>query len=50
MKRREGAHFEPFFGCTQYPECRGTRAIGPNGEPMLTEREEEESRIAWLRS
>jgi len=26
-------HFEPFWGCTQYPDCRGRRNILPNGEP-----------------
>jgi len=25
--------FKPFWGCSEYPDCRGTRNIGPDGKP-----------------
>lgn len=32
--------WDAFWGCSQYPECHGTRAIDPDtGEPMMYERE-----------
>jgi DNA topoisomerase-1 len=27
------SRFGPFLGCTGYPECKGTRKIGPKAEP-----------------
>ena len=29
----EGAHWKPFWGCSEYPDCRGTRNVGPDGKP-----------------
>jgi len=33
--RRPKSHqsWEPFWGCSQYPECRGSRNIGEDGLP-----------------
>jgi ssDNA-binding Zn-finger/Zn-ribbon topoisomerase 1 len=28
-----GQRFDPFWGCTQYPDCKGKRNILPNGKP-----------------
>ena len=25
--------FEPFWGCSNYPDCKGTRNIQPDGTP-----------------
>ena len=30
---RPNQDWSPFWGCSQYPECRGTRDIGPDGKP-----------------
>jgi len=27
--------FEPFWGCSQFPDCKGTRNILPNGRPEM---------------
>lgn len=36
----EGKQFDPFWGCSRYPDCRGTRNINPNtGEAELTDDE-----------
>jgi restriction system protein len=29
--------WEPFWGCSQYPDCRGTRDIGDDGKPIYDE-------------
>ena len=30
--------FKPFWGCSQYPDCRGTRNVDPDtGEPEMYE-------------
>lgn len=38
-------HWEPFFGCNIFPECRGTRQIDADGNWALTEKEELESKM-----
>lgn len=38
MVRRAGAHFDPFWGCSNYPECRGSRGI-VDGVALATEEE-----------
>ena len=30
--KRKG-DFEPFWGCSNYPDCKGTRNIQPDGAP-----------------
>lgn len=30
---KEHQAWEPFWGCSQYPECKGSRNIGENGKP-----------------
>lgn len=37
--RRPKPHqdWKPFWGCSKYPECRGTRNIDENGEPEYDE-------------
>lgn len=37
--RRPRPHdnWEPFWGCSQYPECGGTRKIGSDGKPAPDE-------------
>ena len=32
-KPRPSQHFDPFWGCSQYPGCRGTLNIQENGLP-----------------
>lgn len=29
--------WEPFWGCSQFPDCRGTRNIGEDGKPETDE-------------
>ncbi len=29
-------HFEPFWGCSQYPDCRGTRTVEEVNEDQLS--------------
>ena len=29
--------FDPFWGCSEYPDCRGTRDIGDDGKPIYDE-------------
>ncbi len=31
--RRNRQTREPFYGCTEYPDCKGTRSIDAFGEP-----------------
>jgi ssDNA-binding Zn-finger/Zn-ribbon topoisomerase 1 len=43
MKLRKpgpGAAWDPFWGCSNYPGCKGSRDILPNGEPEFDERYE----------
>lgn len=48
---RPGApRFDPFYGCSQYPECKGARNIDENGNPEQTPEEEEEALVQWLRT
>jgi ssDNA-binding Zn-finger/Zn-ribbon topoisomerase 1 len=37
--RRPKPHqdFEPFWGCTDYPRCKGTRDIDSDGKPVFDE-------------
>ena len=32
-KPRPGQEWQPFWGCALYPECHGSRNIGPDGKP-----------------
>lgn len=34
-KPHEEWRFDPFWGCSQYPECRGTRNIKQDGTPEM---------------
>lgn len=38
---RQDQTWQPFWGCSQYPDCRGTRNIGPDGRPETDEEDEE---------
>ena len=29
------SYYEPFWGCPNYPDCKGTRDIGDDGRPIL---------------
>lgn len=41
---KPGQSWEPFWGCSQFPACKGTRQIDEwTGEPVYTEAEDE----AW---
>ena len=46
--------WDPFFGCTGFPECRVTRPIAEDGDggkvPVMTERDVEAALVKWLRS
>ena len=33
--KRDKSQFDPFWGCSQYPECRGTRDIREDGKPEM---------------
>lgn len=35
-----GKQFRPFFGCSTWPECDGTRNILPNGLPQVDDDED----------
>jgi ssDNA-binding Zn-finger/Zn-ribbon topoisomerase 1 len=37
--RRPKKHqeWQPFWGCSQYPECTGARNIGEDGKPEIDE-------------
>lgn len=52
MTVREGS-FDPFFGCTGFPDCRVTRPVAMDGQgidrPVMTERDVEEAMVRWLR-
>jgi len=30
---KQGQTYKPFWGCSQYPDCKGTRNIGEDGKP-----------------
>ena len=32
-KPKMGSKWEPFWGCSKFPDCEGTRQIMENGEP-----------------
>jgi ssDNA-binding Zn-finger/Zn-ribbon topoisomerase 1 len=34
---RQYQDWEPFWGCSQYPECKGARDIGEDGKPIFDE-------------
>ncbi len=36
---KEYQDWKPFWGCSQYPDCSGTRNIDEDGEPVYYERE-----------
>jgi ssDNA-binding Zn-finger/Zn-ribbon topoisomerase 1 len=40
-----GQDWKPFWGCSQYPDCRGKRQIGPDGRPESDELELDE--LEW---
>ena len=37
---RGNKQFDPFWGCSRFPDCRGSRNILPNGKPEMTDDEE----------
>ena len=54
MRLKLGAGYDPFFSCSMYPGCRVTRQAqrDPEGRwvPVLTERDNEEAMVRWLRA
>ena len=34
MQRRQGRYGEIFWGCSRFPDCRGTRAIVPDDDEL----------------
>jgi ssDNA-binding Zn-finger/Zn-ribbon topoisomerase 1 len=34
---KPGQTYKPFWGCSQYPDCKGTRNIGEDGKPESDE-------------
>lgn len=34
MTFRQGGRYKPFYGCTRYPECKGTHGAHPDGRPL----------------
>ena len=38
-----GRWFDPFWGCSQYPDCKGTRDIDDDGRPIYDEVEYDNS-------
>lgn len=52
LKRpRLGQHWDPFWGCSTFPDCDGTTEIGPDGRPEedndLEYQNEKERRGDW---
>lgn len=41
-KPKEGQTFKAFWGCGDFPNCKGTRQIGDDGRPESMDDEEEE--------
>jgi ssDNA-binding Zn-finger/Zn-ribbon topoisomerase 1 len=47
LKRpRLGQRWQPFWGCNTWPDCSGTREIGPDGRP---EEDNDAEYAAWKR-
>ena len=38
---KPGQHYDPFWGCSSFPDCRGTRSITEDGLP------EDENDLEW---
>lgn len=34
---KKGQDWQPFWGCSQYPDCEGTRGIAEDGTPVYNE-------------
>ena len=53
MQIKTGGAWDPFFGCTGWPECKVTRPVALDAEgiarPVMTERDVEEALVKWLR-
>jgi len=43
-KPRENQTWEAFWGCSQYPECKGARNILPDGTP---EEDDDQMELDW---
>lgn len=48
-KPKPGALWDPFWGCSDFPGCRGTRPADPETcEPIYTPEEQERMSLAWV--
>ena len=43
MRRKAGRGYDPFFSCTEYPKCKGSRSIDPRtNKIILTDKEQDD--------
>jgi len=48
MVLRSGQGYEKLWGCSLFPDCRGSRQCGPAGEALMTDDEEERHLLDWI--